>query len=156
MSLDEAQACEVPLDELPEAEVQEIIKNMRTIAIIGISNTPDRPSFRVADYLQNKGFKIIPVNPVLKEVLGEKAYPDLKAIPKELHPIDVVDIFRKSETVPEIVKEAIAIGAKVIWMQEGVVNNKAANEARAAGLKVVMNRCIKKTYSAFLLEKENK
>ena len=156
MSLGEEQSCEIPLNELPEEEVQAIIKRMKSIAIVGISDKPDRPSYGVARYLQYKGFKIIPVNPSIKEVLGEKAYPDLRSIPKELYPIEVVDIFRKPETVPEIVKAAIAIGAKVIWMQEGVVNNKAADEARAAGLKVIMNRCIKKTYSAFLLKKEKK
>jgi hypothetical protein len=149
----EEPVCEVPAFELIEAEVEAILKDMRTIAVVGISDKPDRDSSKVAQYLQQKGFRIIPVNPTIKEVLGEVAYPDLRSIPRSFFPIDVVDIFRKHEAVPEIVRDAIIIGAKVVWMQEGIMNNAAAEVARTAGIKVVMNRCIMKTYRAYLGEK---
>jgi hypothetical protein len=146
----EEPVCEVPAFDLTEAEVEAILKDMRTIAVVGISDKPDRDSFKVARYLQYKRFKMIPVNPALKDVLGEIAYPDLRSIPRSYFSIDVVDIFRKPEAVPEIVKDAIIIGAKVVWMQEGIVNNAAAEAARTAGIKVVMNRCIMKTHRAYL------
>ena len=113
------------------------------MAIVGLSPNPDRPSHRVASYLKEKGYKIIPVNPAVKEVLGEPSYPDLVSIPE---PVDVVDIFRRSEEVPAIVEEAIKIGAKAVWMQEGVVNEKAASRAKEAGLLVVMNKCMRKEH----------
>lgn len=118
---------------------RELLKQAKTIAVVGLSANPDRPSYRVSRYLQEHGYKIIPVNPTIKEVLGEKAYPSLKDIPEK---VDIVDVFRRSEDIPPIADEAIAIKAKVLWMQEGIVNEAAARKAEAAGLKVIMNRCI--------------
>src|SRR6266851_9438065 len=123
-------ACEMPLRNASPEEVRTLLKNARTIAVVGLSDKPDRDSYRVAAYLQSRGYRIIPVNPTLDEVLGEKAYSSLCDVPEE---IDVVDIFRKPEAVPEIVDEAIAVGAKVVWMQEGIAHNAAADKARASG-----------------------
>lgn len=117
-----------------------IIKGARTIAVVGLSANPDRPSHDVAGYLKRAGFTIIAVNPSLTEVLGEKCYPSLRDVPV---PIDIVDCFRKSEDIPAIVEEAIAVGAKCVWMQSGIVNEAAAKRARDAGLSVVMDRCLK-------------
>ena len=119
--------------------VEEILKQGKTIAVVGLSPNPERDSHRVAKYLQSQGYRIIPVNPMTDQVLGEKSYPDLKSVPET---IDVVDIFRKSEDVPPIVNEAIDMGAPVIWMQLGVVNEEAATKARNAGLAVVMDKCM--------------
>ncbi len=119
------------------------ILNYRTIAVVGISDDPERPSHFVASFLDSRGYKIIPVNPKLTEWEGKKCYPDLLSIPEK---VDVVDIFRRSETVPPIVDEAIKIKAKVVWMQEGIVNEEAAAKARDAGIEVVMDRCMKKEY----------
>lgn len=107
--------------------------------MVGLSPRPERPSHGVARYLIAQGYKVIPVNPTVDEVLGLKSYPDLKSIPE---PVDVVDIFRRSEHVPPIVEQAIEIGAKAVWMQLGVMHAEAAARAEAAGLAVVMNRCI--------------
>ncbi|CUU07191.1 hypothetical protein JGI1_01728 [Candidatus Thermokryptus mobilis] len=123
-----------------EDEIKEILTSYKTIAIVGISNKPDRDSYIVAEYLLNQGYKIIPVNPNIDTVLGLKAYPDLISVPEE---IDIVDIFRRPEFVDEIVDQAIEKRAKVVWMQLGVINESAAEKARKAGLKVVMNKCIK-------------
>jgi predicted CoA-binding protein len=123
-----------------EDEIKEILTSYKTIAIVGISNKPDRDSYIVAEYLLNQGYKIIPVNPNIDTVLGLKAYPDLISIPED---IEIVDIFRRPEFVDEIVDQAIEKGAKVVWMQLGVINESAAEKARKAGLKVVMNKCIK-------------
>jgi predicted CoA-binding protein len=120
-----------------------ILKSSRVIAMVGLSSNPDRPSNGVACYLKEQGYKIIPVNPLENSVLGEVCYPDLESVPE---PIDVVDIFRRSEYVPPIVEEAIKIKAKAVWMQEGVVNEPAAKKAREAGLLVVMDRCIAKEH----------
>lgn len=119
----------------------EILKSSHVVAIVGLSPDPTRPSCRVADYLRNQGYKIIPVNPKEKVIMAETSYPNLTAIPG---PVDVVDIFRRSEDVLPIVEEAIKIGARVVWMQEGVVNNEAAAKATKAGLKVVMDKCMRK------------
>ena len=116
---------------------EEIIKTCRTIAVVGLSPDPGRPSYGVARYLQRHGFRIIPVNPNVKEVLGEKAYPDLVSIPE---PVDTVDIFRRSEDVPPIVEEAIKIKAKAVWLQEGVISEEAAKRAKESGLLFVMDR----------------
>ena len=123
--------------------VSEILKESRTIAVVGLSSKPYRPSRGVAEYLQSVGYRIVPVNPHETEVLGEKAYAKLEDIP---FPVDAVNIFRRSEFVPEIVRSAIAIGARSIWMQEGVVNHEAAEAARQAGLHVVMDACIMKEH----------
>lgn len=124
--------------------IEDILSDSKTVAVVGLSANPDRPSHRVAEYLKENGYKIIPVNPGEKTILGETCYPDLVSIPEK---VDVVDIFRKSEDVLSIVKEAIRIGAKAVWMQEGVINEEAAAEARDAGLKVVMDRCMFKEHS---------
>lgn len=118
----------------------EILTNYRTIAVVGLSSEPDRPAYSIARYLKKKGYRIIPVNPGETEVLGEMAYPDLSSVPE---PIEIVNIFRRPEFVPDVVEEAIAVGAKAVWMQEGIVNGKAAKAAEDAGLLVVMDRCIR-------------
>jgi uncharacterized protein len=124
-------------------EIFKLLTSARTIAVVGLSGRRFRPSYGVAEYLKRSGYRIIPVNPEESEVLGEKCYPDLDSIPE---PVDIVDIFRRSEFVPEIVEAAIRIGAKAIWMQEGVFHEEAAARAEAAGLAVVMDRCILKDH----------
>ncbi len=116
--------------------VEEQLRNSRTIAVVGLSDNPERLSHRVAKYLQDQGYRIIPVNPNLEEVLGERCYPELKAVPE---PIDMVDIFRRSELVTPVVDQAIEVKAKYIWMQDGVINHEAAAQAEAAGIPVVMD-----------------
>jgi predicted CoA-binding protein len=121
--------------------IPELLKTSRTIAVVGISSKRFRPSYGVSEYMQRNGYRIIPVNPFEQAVLGEKCYPDLDSIPER---VDIVDIFRRAEFVPEIVEAAIRIGARAVWMQEGVVHEEAAARARAAGIEVVMDRCILK------------
>ena len=123
--------------------VAEILGSAHTIAVVGLSPKRFRPSYGVAEYLQRAGYRIIPINPGVAEVLGEKAYPSLDAVPG---PVDIVDIFRRPEHVPAIVEAAIRKGAKAIWMQEGVVHEDAARRAESAGLAVVMDRCILKEH----------
>lgn len=122
---------------------EEILSSSKAIAVVGLSSKKERPSFTVASYLKEQGFRIIPVNPTVAEILGERSYPDLSSIPGK---VDVVDIFRRSEEVLPIVEEAIKIRAKSVWMQEGVVNEDAAIRAREAGLLVVMNKCMLKEH----------
>jgi hypothetical protein len=124
-------------------QIAEILRVGRIIAVVGLSAKRYRPSYGVAEYMQRAGYRIIPVNPNETEVLGEKCYPDVESVPE---PIDIVDIFRRPEFVPEIVEAAIRKGAKVIWMQEGVVHEEAARRAQEAGLEVVMDRCILKDH----------
>ncbi len=126
-------------------EIKDILSSCKTVAVVGISPKEDRPSYIVASYLKSKGYRIIPVRPDGEEILGEKVYPTLMEIPKEIS-VDVVDIFRRSEDVPPVVEEAIKRGAKVIWMQEGVTHEEAGAKAEKAGLKVVMDRCMKKEH----------
>ena len=126
-------------------DLRQILATSKTIAVVGLSDKPERPSYEVASYLKNEGYRIIPVNPKITETLGEQAYPSLRDIPE---PVDIVDIFRRQEYVPSIVEDAIAIGAKVVWMQLGIINEAAAARARAAGLKVVMNACLATTHDA--------
>ncbi|MDP2931973.1 MAG: CoA-binding protein [Chloroflexota bacterium] len=121
----------------------EILESSHTVAVVGLSPNPVRSSYEVASYLKQNGYKIIPVNPAAQQILGETSYPDLSSIPEK---VDVVDIFRRPEDVPAIVEEAIRIGAKAVWMQEGVENEAAATRARAAGLKVVMDHCMRKEH----------
>jgi len=121
----------------------EMLKTSKTIAIVGLSSRRHRPSYGVAEYLKSVGYRVIPVNPSETEVLGEKAYARLEDIPEH---VDIVDIFRRSEFVPEIVESAIRIGARGVWMQEGVIHPDAAERARRAGLLVVMNTCILKEH----------
>ena len=123
------------------------LRTAKTIAVVGLSNSRWRPSYRVSAYMQSAGYRIIPVNPAETEVLGEKAYATLDEIPA---PVDIVDIFRRSEFVPDIVDAAIRIGAKCVWMQEGVIHEEAAAKARASGLEVIMDRCILKEHRRML------
>jgi predicted CoA-binding protein len=125
-------------------EIIEILRPPKTIAVVGISDKPERDSYGVAKYLQDQLYRVIPVNPMLQRVLNRPCYPSLRDIPER---VDIVDIFRRSEAVPEIVDEAIAMGAKVVWMQLGVVHEAAAEKAKQAGLKAVMYRCIKRDHS---------
>jgi uncharacterized protein len=127
----------------PNDPVTEILKTSRTIAVVGLSNRKFRPSYGVADYLKSVGYRIIPVNPLEKEVLGEQCYARLEDIPEK---VDIVDIFRRSEFVPEIVDGAIRVGARAVWMQEGVIHHEAAERALRAGLFVQMNSCILKEH----------
>src|SRR5581483_7905198 len=120
--------------------IQKILDESKTIAVVGLSNNRARPSYQVAGYLQAQGYRIIPVNPNETEVLGEKAYPDLLSVPG---PVDIVDIFRRPEHVPGIVKQAIAKNAHVVWMQPGTENYDAAEAAEAAGLKTVVGMCMR-------------
>ena len=122
---------------------EEILNSSRVVAVVGLSAKPDRPSHRVADYLKAQGYRIIPVNPAESEILGELCYPDLASVPES---VDVVDIFRRSEEVLPIVKEAIRVGAKAVWIQEGVINEEAAARAREAGLMVGMDKCMLKEH----------
>jgi len=129
--------------------IKKILCEARNVAVVGLSPKTDRPSHRVASFLKEKGYKIIPVRPGIKEILEENTYPSISEIPKEII-IDIVDIFRRPQEVPPIVEEAIETGAKVIWMQEGIVNEEAAKMARGAGLEVVMDRCMLKEYDRLL------
>ena len=117
-----------------------ILEQVKVLAVVVLSRRESRPGYYVPAYMHAAGYRIIPVNPYLKEALGEKAYPDLVSIPE---PVDMVVIFRRSEDVPPVVDDAIEIGAKVVWMQLGIINEEAATKARAAGLQVVMDACIK-------------
>jgi len=122
--------------------LRRVLRNSHTIAVVGLSAEPDRPSssYRVAKYLQAHGYRIVPVNPKHPEILGEKSYPDLASIP---FAVDMVDVFRKAQDCVPVAQQAVAIGAKVLWLQLGVVNDEAQQVAQAAGLTVVMDRCVK-------------
>jgi predicted CoA-binding protein len=122
---------------------KDILKSCQTIAVVGLSGDENKTSHRVAKYLQEQGYKIIPVNPNESEILGETCYPNLAEVPEK---VDVVDIFRKSEDVPPVVDDAIKVKAGAIWMQEGIVNEVAAKKAREAGIKVVMDKCMLKEH----------
>jgi predicted CoA-binding protein len=124
--------------------IREILEQSKTLAVVGLSSKVMRPSHGVAEYMQERGYRIIPVNPQEESVLGEKCYPTLDAVPE---PFDTVVIFRRPEFVPEVVEAAIRKGSKAVWMQEGIVHEAAAERARAAGLKVVMDRCILVEYA---------
>lgn len=128
-----------------DAILRELFESAKTIAVVGLSSKRSRPSFGVARYMQSAGYRIIPVNPNESEVHGEKAYPSLESIAKDIK-IDIVDIFRRSGEVPAVVESAIGIGAHAVWMQEGVVHEEAAARARAAGLIVIMDHCILKEH----------
>ena len=126
------------------ATIEEILRTCRTIAVVGASSNPVRPSHRVAGYMKAQGYRMIPVNPNEQTILGEQVYPSLTSVPGT---IDLVDVFRRAEDVLPIVEEAITKSAKAIWLQEGIVNEAAAAHAKAAGLLVVMDRCWLKEYS---------
>jgi predicted CoA-binding protein len=128
-----------------EAErIATLLKSAKTIAVVGLSNNPFRASFDVSQYMQSQGYRIIPINPTISESLGEKAYGSLSEVPEQ---IDIVNVLRRSEFVPEVVDEAIRLKVPAIWMQEGVVHEEAAEKARGAGIFVVMDRCILKESS---------
>ena len=129
----------------PAEVIERILKNARTIAVVGLSLDPQRPSHGVARYLQRAGYRVIPVNPNVEEVLGERAYPRLRDVPD---PIDVVDVFRRSEFVGPILDEAIAMKLPAVWLQDGVIDEAAAQRARAAGLDVVMDDCIMRRHAS--------
>ena len=129
------------------AGLRRILMRSRTLAVVGLSAQWYRPSYFAAKYMQDHGYRIIPVNPRYGEVLGRTCYPDLRSIPE---PVDLVDCFRKSPEIPPLAEDAIAIGARVLWMQLGIVNEAAAQQAAAAGLDVVMNRCVKIEHARIL------
>ena len=124
-----------------EEQIEAILSVARTIAVVGISDKPDRPSHQVAKYLQERGYRVIPVNPFVTKVLGEEAYKSLAEIPGR---VDIVDVFRKSADVPKVAEEAVRIGARFFWMQEGVESDRAREILDAAGIPCVMDRCVKK------------
>jgi hypothetical protein len=130
--------------------MKDILVSAKTIASVGLSSNPGKESFWIVKYLQDQGYRIIPVNPTVEEILGEKAYPDLESVPEQ---IDVVQVFRKPEDVPPVVDSAIKAGAKVVWMQEGIVNEEAAQKAREAGLQVVMDACMRVTHRRLIGDK---
>jgi len=119
---------------------RQILTQSKTIAVVGLSDNPQRPSHAVARYMQEHGYRIIPVNPGCNEILGERCYPDLQSIPEK---VDLVDVFRKPADTPEIAKAAVAIGAKALWLQLGVVNDETRQIAQSGGLQVIMDRCLK-------------
>ncbi len=123
--------------------ISALLKSAKTIAVVGLTDSPLRPSYEVSHYMQSKGYRIIPVNPNITESLGEKAYPSLLDVPDK---IDIVNVFRRSEAVPEVIEQAIRIKAPAIWMQEGVVHHPAAEKARQSGIFVVMDKCILKEH----------
>ena len=129
------------------AQIRQLLATSRTVAVVGLSPKESRPSNMVARYLVNAGFHVVPVNPGQETILGLPCYPDLAAIPE---PVEIVDIFRRAEEVGPVVDEAIRLGARAVWMQEGIVNEAAAAKARAAGLIVVMDRCIKTDHQRLL------
>jgi hypothetical protein len=128
-------------------EIKALLTRVKTIAVVGLSPKPERPSFAVAQAMQRFGYRIVPVRPAVAEVLGEKAYARLADIP---FPVDLVDVFREAAAIPGVVEEALAIGAPALWIQEGIVHDEAAARARAAGLTVVMDRCIFKDYMRWM------
>ncbi len=130
-----------------DAGIAQILRDSKTIAVVGLSNNRMRASFGVSRFLQRQGYRVIPVNPNETEVLGERAYPSVKDVPDT---IDIVNIFRRPARVPEVVDDALQKGARCIWMQEGIVNHEAAKKAEAAGIPVIMDRCILKELARLL------
>ena len=130
-----------------DIQIAELLRQAKTIAVVGLSSSRVRASFGVSRFLRRQGYRVIPVNPNETEVLGERAYPSLQDVPDDL---DIIDIFRRSEKVPEVVDQALQKGTRCIWMQEGIVNHAAAQKAEAAGIPVVMNRCILKELARLL------
>jgi uncharacterized protein len=127
-----------------DRELRALLGDAHTIAVVGLSSKPDRPSNSVAAYLQDHGYRIVPVNPGETEVLGERAYPSLLDLPEDLH-VDVVDVFRRAEETPDVARDAVAIGARVLWLQAGIVNEEAYRIGSDAGLEVIMGVCIRST-----------
>ncbi|WP_255592273.1 CoA-binding protein [Thermosulfurimonas sp. F29] len=139
------ESCRLPDYTRIEPEALEVVRKFRRVAVVGASPKPERPSHQVMKYLLERGFEVIPVNPGQREILGEPCYPALSAIPENRRP-EVVIVFRRADQVPPVAEEAIKIGARVLWLQEGIVNEEAARKAGAAGLTVIMNRCFKKVH----------
>ena len=131
-----------------DKEMKEILLSARTIASVGLSSNQEKESYWIVAYLKEQGYRIFPVNPTATEILGEKAYPDLSSVPEK---VDVVQVFRKPEDVPPVVDEAIKIGAKVVWMQEGIRHEEAARKAQAAGLQVIMDACMRATHRRLMI-----
>jgi uncharacterized protein len=127
-----------------DRELRALLGDAHTVAVVGLSSNPDRPSNSVAAYLQDHGYRIVPVNPNETEVLGERAYPSLRELPEGLR-VDVVDVFRRAEETPDVARDAVAIGARVLWLQDGIVNQDAYRIASDAGLEVIMGVCIRST-----------
>ena len=127
--------------------MKEILLSTKTIASVGLSASEEKVSHWIGVYLQGEGYRVIPVNPTVEKILGEKSFPDLESVPEK---IDVVQVFRRPEDVPPVVEDAIKIGAKVVWMQEGIVNEEAAQRAREAGLQVVMDACMRSTHQRLI------
>jgi predicted CoA-binding protein len=136
---------------MDEAELRRLLRDARTIAVVGLSSDPTRPSNGVAAYLQQHGYRVVPVNPNVTEVLGEPAYPSLMDLPDDLA-VDVVDVFRRAEHTPDIARQAVAIGAKALWLQEDIVNDEAYRIASEAGLEVMMGACIRAVRSRLVDE----
>ena len=134
-----------------DPELRSILGDARTIAVVGLSSNPLRPSYEIAEFLQAKGYRIVPVNPTAKEILGEKAWPDLESALKGAGPVDLVDVFRRPEHVAAIVDDCIRLQVPALWLQEGVVDAAAADKARAAGIFTAMDRCLFKARSAMRL-----
>jgi len=132
-----------------DLELKHILETVKTVASVGVSSNPEKESHGIFRYLQEHGYRMIPVNPTALEILGEKAYPDLDSLPIK---VEVVQVFRRPEDVPPVVEAAIRIGAQIVWMQEEVVNEQAAAQAEAAGLQVVMDRCMRKTHQRLIGE----
>jgi predicted CoA-binding protein len=130
--------------------MKDILLSTKTIASVGLSSNTEKESYWIVSYLKDQGYHVIPVNPTATEILGEKAYPDLESVPEK---IDVVQVFRRSEDVPPVVEDAIKVGAKVVWMQEGIVNEAAAQRAQEAGLQVVMDACMRATHRRLIGER---
>jgi uncharacterized protein len=131
-----------------DKEMKEILLSAKTVASVGLSSNQEKESYWIVSYLKEQGYRIIPVNPTATEILGEKAYPDLSSVPEK---VDVVQVFRKPEDVPPVVDEAIKIGAKVVWMQEGISHEESAQKARAAGLQVIMDACMRATHRRLMI-----
>jgi predicted CoA-binding protein len=145
--MNESNNCRIPNGNPHDEEIALLLRNARTIAIVGLSDRPTRDSHSVALYLMEKGYRIIPVNPSRPEILGEKSYPDLLSIPDK---VDIVDIFRKIEAIPGIIDEAIQIKAGAVWMQLGLSHHQAAQKAQEAGLMVIQLKCIKIDHAMLL------
>ena len=147
MTEEETMVCEIPLTQATDEDIVDVLTRYKKVAVIGLSPKSERASHRVAKYLMDNDYDITPVNPMQDEILGKTSYASLLDIPGE---VEVVDIFRKPNVVMDIVEQAIKKGAKVIWMQEGIVNNAAADRAREAGLKVVMDKCMLKEHAVMV------
>jgi predicted CoA-binding protein len=134
---------------IEDSNIKGLLERSLTIAVVGVSNKPERDSHRVAAYLQQVGYRMIPVNPILEEVLGQTCYPDLASIPDDIE-VNIVDVFRRAEFIPEIVEDAIERGARAVWLQLGISHPEAEQRASEAGLEVVSNRCIKVEHGRLL------